>query len=116
EITHLARRCKVAAPDARTHGHSSTATAPFRHCDDVAALIRHLDSGPAILVGISMGASAALDTAIEHPDCVRGVVISGAGVGEPSFEDPWLLEILGRLERAIVEMDAAAWVEAELDF
>ena len=116
EITHLARRCHVVAPDARTHGLSSTATAPFRHCDDVAALIRHLDVGPAILVGISMGASAALDTAIEHPDCVRGVVISGAGTGEPSFEDPWSLEILGRLERAIAGMDAAAWIEAELDF
>lgn len=116
EITHLARRCRVVAPDARTHGLSSTAIAPFRHCDDVAALIRHFDAGPAILVGISMGASVALDTAIEHPDCVRGVVISGAGTGEPTFEDPWSLKILGRLERAIAEMDAAAWIEAELDF
>ncbi|MQW78006.1 alpha/beta fold hydrolase [Nocardioides sp. dk4132] len=116
EITHLARRCKVVAPDARTHGCSSTATAPFRHCDDVAALVRHLDAGPAILVGISMGASAALETAIEHPDCVRGVVISGAGTGEPSFEDPWSLKLLGRLERAIAEMDPPAWIEAELEF
>jgi pimeloyl-ACP methyl ester carboxylesterase len=116
EVTHLSRRCRVVAPDARTHGLSSTATAPFRHCDDVAALVGHLDAGPAILVGISMGASAALDTAIEHPDCVRGVVISGAGTGEPSFEDPWSLKILGRLERAIAEMDPAAWIEAELDF
>lgn len=116
EIAHLSRRCKVVAPDARTHGLSSTATAPFRHCDDVAALVRHLDAGPAILVGISMGASAALDTAIEHPDGVRGVVISGAGTSEPSFEDPWSLEILGRLERAIAEMDHAAWIAAELHF
>lgn len=116
EIAHLSRRCHVLAPDARTHGASSTATAPFRHCDDVAALIRHLDAGPAILVGISMGAGAALDTAIEHPDVVRGAVISGAGTSEPSFEDPWSLEILGRLERAVAEMDPAAWIEAELDF
>src|SRR5690606_27139170 len=52
EIAHLAQRTSVVAPDARTHGQSSTAMAPFRHCDDLAALVREVggrqcSSGPA---------------------------------------------------------------------
>jgi pimeloyl-ACP methyl ester carboxylesterase len=116
QIAQLSQRYRVLAPDARTHGLSSTATAPFRHCDDVAGLLRHLDAAPAVLIGISMGAGAALDTAIEHPDVVRGIVVCGAGTSEPYFDDPWLLTIVGRLERAIADLDPAAWVEAELDF
>lgn len=116
QIDQLAARCRVVAPDARTHGASSTAVAPFRHCDDVAALVRDLDAGPVVLIGISMGAGAAMDTALEHPDLVRGLVISGAGTSEPTFEDPWSLEVLGRLEQAIAAMDPGAWIETELEF
>src|SRR5690242_1322104 len=52
---------RVIAVDARGHGGSSTAAAPFRHCDDLAVLLRALGAGPAVLVGVSMGASTVLD-------------------------------------------------------
>ena len=42
---------RVITPDARGHGGSSSATAPYRHCDDLAALLRALDTGPVTLVG-----------------------------------------------------------------
>lgn len=116
QLRHLAPRARVVAPDARAHGQSSTPFEPFRQCDDVAALIRHLDAGPAILIGTSMGAGAAVDTALEWPDLVRALVISGAGTNEPVFEDPWSLSQLARLQRAIDAMDAPAWVAAELDY
>ena len=116
EIEHLARRTTVVAPDARTHGWSSTAMAPFRHCDDVAALVRHLDLGPAVLIGTSMGAGAAVDTALEHPDTVRALVISGAGTNEPTFTSPEALDLLRQAEEAIGRQDVAAWLQATLDW
>ncbi|WP_189023386.1 alpha/beta fold hydrolase [Nocardia rhizosphaerihabitans] len=47
---------RVIAPDARGHGEPANATMPFRHTDDLAALLRHIDAGPAVPVGVSMGA------------------------------------------------------------
>ena len=116
QIDHLAPRARVIAPDARAHGQSSTPFEPFRQCDDVAALITHLHSGPAILVGTSMGAGTAVDTALEYADLVSALVISGAGTNEPVFQDPWSLSQLARLQRAMDAMDAGAWVAAELEY
>jgi pimeloyl-ACP methyl ester carboxylesterase len=46
----------------------------FRNTEDVAELIRHLDAGPAILVGSSGGGIVALGLTILNPDLVRGVI------------------------------------------
>lgn len=116
EVTHLARRTQVVAPDARAHGDSVTPTVPFRQCDDIAALVRHLDAGPAVLVGASMGAAAALDTALEHPEAVRALVISGAGTSEPVFTEPEALDRLARIEAAQLAMDPVAWLDATLEW
>ncbi|MCN9240452.1 alpha/beta hydrolase [Streptomyces sp. RY43-2] len=89
QIPVFARTHRVIALDARGHGASSNATRPFRHTDDLAALLRHLGAGPAILVGLSMGGAIAVDTALEHPALVRALVVSGAGTSEPDFQDPW---------------------------
>ncbi|NUR26471.1 MAG: alpha/beta hydrolase [Catenulispora sp.] len=92
-------------PDARGHGDSTNATAAFRHTDDVAALVRHLDAGPAVLVGVSMGAATATDTALEHPELVRAVVVSGAGTSEPEFADGWTGETLAAFWSALFDGD-----------
>jgi pimeloyl-ACP methyl ester carboxylesterase len=83
QIAPLAARFRVVAPDLRGHGRSANASRPFRQADDVAALVRHLDAGPAVLVGVSMGAFAAVETALEHPGTVRALVLSGGGVAKP---------------------------------
>jgi pimeloyl-ACP methyl ester carboxylesterase len=116
QVAHFASHARVVTPDARAHGRSSTPFETFRQCDDVAALIRHLDSGPAVLVGVSMGAGTAVDTALDHRELVRALVISGAGTNEPYFEDPWSLAQLARLQQAIEAMDAPSWIKAELDY
>ncbi|WP_109471416.1 alpha/beta fold hydrolase [Ornithinimicrobium cavernae] len=116
ELEHLAMRTTVVAPDARTHGRSSTALEPFRHCDDVAALVRHLNLGPAVLVGTSMGAGTAVDTALEHPETVHALVLSGAGTNEPVFESAAALELLRRSEEAIAAQDVTGWLAATLEW
>ncbi|MER5437928.1 alpha/beta hydrolase [Streptomyces sp. NPDC002790] len=112
QIAHLAAAHRVIAPDARGHGRSPNAAGPFRHTDDLAALLRQLGVGPAVLVGISMGASIAIDTALEHPALVGGVVISGAGTSEPYFTDPWTTGIWTTWQAAMAAGDVAAAVEA----
>jgi pimeloyl-ACP methyl ester carboxylesterase len=110
-VPRLARRHRVITPDARGHGWSANATVPFRQTDDLAALLRHLGTGPAVLVGTSMGANIAVDTALEHPDLVRALVVSGGGTGLPEFEDPWLLELEAGKAAAMAAGDIQGWVD-----
>jgi pimeloyl-ACP methyl ester carboxylesterase len=116
QVPGLAAQYRVVVPDLRGHGAASTLDVPSRHCDDVAALVRHLDAGPAVLVGVSMGGGAATDAALEHPELVRAIVVSGTATSVPTFSDPWVLGILDEWGRAIAERDAAAYVEASLAF
>ena len=113
QLAALPARYRVVAPDARGHGDSTNAEAPFRHTDDVAALIRHLDAGPAVLIGVSMGAATATDTALEHPGLARALVVSGAGTSEPEFTDGWTRAVLEQTMSALFAGDVpgalAAW-------
>lgn len=71
---------RVATMDLRGHGDSD---ATFSSYDDVAAgadvlaLIRDLGAGPAVVVGNSMGAGAAVWAAAEEPGLVAGLVLIG---------------------------------------
>lgn len=67
---------------------------------DMLALIRSLDAGPAILVGTSMAAGAAIWAEVEAPELVNGLVLIGPAVhgevGGPAvllyrllFSRPW---------------------------
>ncbi|MEU2563079.1 alpha/beta hydrolase [Streptomyces longispororuber] len=114
QVASFARRHRVIAPDTRGHGGSANASVPFRQTDDLAALLRHLDVGPAVVVGLSMGAGIAVDTALEHPGLVGALVVVGAGTSEPAYEDPWALAVQAEWARAAAAGDAAAFVDATM--
>ncbi|MFF0126456.1 alpha/beta fold hydrolase [Streptomyces mirabilis] len=107
----LAADHRVIAPDARGHGRSANATKPFRPTDDLAALLRHLRTGPAVLVGMSMGGATAVDTTLEHPDLVRALVVSGAGIADPQDIDAWTLDIQNSWNGTLAAGDIDGWVD-----
>lgn len=116
QIATLADRFRVVVPDARGHGASGTPVDGYRPHEDVVALVEHLDVVPGAVVGLSMGARVAGDLAVERPDLCGGVVLSGAGFGDPSFTEPWATRLFARWERARTELDAAGWIETFMEF
>lgn len=114
QIPALAAHYRVIAPDVRGHGLSANATRPFRWADDIAALLRHLDAGPAVLVGISMGGAIATDTVLEYPELVRAVVPCGAATSEFQYTDPWYQEIRAEYARTLAAGDLDGWLDAFL--
>lgn len=75
---------RVATLDLRGHGESSTAFAAYDDvaaASDIVALIEHL-GGPAIVLGNSMGAGAAVVAAADRPDLVDRIVLLGPFVRE----------------------------------
>lgn len=103
---------RVIAPDVRGHGFSANASRPFRWADDLGALLRHLDAGPAVLVGVCMGAAVATDTALEHPELVRAVVVCGGGTSAFEYSDPWTRERAAESARMLAAGEIAEWIEA----
>ncbi|MFF9102880.1 alpha/beta fold hydrolase [Streptomyces rubrogriseus] len=116
QIPALAREYRVIAPDVRGHGASANASRPFRWADDLAALLRHLDTGPAVLVGVSMGGAIATDTVLEYPELVRAVVPCGASTSEFEYTDPWVRQVQADQARALGAGDVEGWLAAFLRF
>jgi pimeloyl-ACP methyl ester carboxylesterase len=78
----LAKGRQVIAVHLQAHGRTPDTDRPLRSetmGDDIAAVIRHLKLGKADIMGYSLGAGVALQTAIRYPDVVdRLVLVSGA--------------------------------------
>ena len=79
---------RVIALDHRGHGRGLRSLAPFRLTDcaaDAAAVLRTLRTGPATVVGYSMGGTIAQLMARDQADVVSGMVLSGTC---QHFQDP----------------------------
>lgn len=75
----LARDTNLVAVDLRGHGRGSRPPMPFRlpdAADDIAALLRHLGIGPAVVLGYSMGGAVTQLVWQRHPDVVAGMVLA----------------------------------------
>jgi pimeloyl-ACP methyl ester carboxylesterase len=90
-LAELAMGRQVIAVHLQAHGRTPDTDRPLR-CetlgDDVAAVIGHLNLGKADVMGYSLGADVALQTAIRHPDAVdRLVLVSGTMRQDGSYPE-----------------------------
>jgi pimeloyl-ACP methyl ester carboxylesterase len=90
-LAKLAKGRQVIAVHLQAHGRTPDTDRPLR-CetlgDDVAALIGHLNLGKADVMGYSLGADVALQTAIRHPEMVdRLVIVSGTMRQDGSYPE-----------------------------
>lgn len=99
---------RVVTTDLRGHGDSDAGFATHGDeatAEDVAALVEHLAAGPAVLVGNSMGSSAAAVVAADRPELVRGLVLLA-----PFLRDPRLPGAVRALMPVVYRvMLAAPW-------
>ena len=89
---------RVVSTDLRGHGDSDANFPSYGDvatASDISALLRHLDA-PAVVVGNSMGAGAAVITAAETPELVAGLVLVGPFVREPASANP-LMKLVMRI-------------------
>lgn len=75
----LAADCRVIAYDHRGHGSSDAPAGLYAIADlaeDAARLLRELDSGPVVWIGLSMGGMTGQELALRHPSLVAALVIA----------------------------------------
>ncbi|MFY0665982.1 MAG: alpha/beta hydrolase [Natronospirillum sp.] len=107
---------RVVSVDLRGHGESSVPWADYSTqavASDVLDLIKHLDAGPAVLVGNSFSAGVAVWAATEQPEAVAGVSMSGPFVRPQDvsfmirsamavmFNGPWKVGAWGTFHRTL---------------
>lgn len=87
QLQHLSARHRVLALDLRGHGGSDAPDQEYTmasFADDVAWLCGQIDLRRAVLVGHSMGAVVAVETAIAYPELVSALVALDAPVVMPA--------------------------------
>lgn len=111
----FSQRWHVVAADLRGHGRSGRADGRYGLMDyasDVIALPRHLNEGPALLVGHSLGAMISIGVASEAPELIRGIVLEdpplGAFDGRPFGTRPEVGRFLAMRELVREGLSAAA--------
>ena len=83
-IPTLLPRWHVVAVDLRGHGKSGRVPGHYGvmdYAEDVLALIRHLDAGPAAVLGHSLGAMVTIGAAAEAPELVRAAILEDPPLG-----------------------------------
>jgi len=104
---------RVLALDHRGHGRGMRPSAPFRlhdAADDAATLLRHLETGPAIVVGYSMGGPIAQLLWQRHPDLVAGLVLCATSADfTQATHGAWQWRLMGALQVALRVVPRSWW-------
>jgi len=107
QIVALSSSCRVIAPDLRGHGNSgyrAEETVTIRaFTDDLVALLKRLDVGPAHVCGNSMGGMIALEFWVRYPSRLKSLILADTTA---FFPPPLILEDFLRL---FDRMDMTAW-------
>ena len=90
-VPRLAARYRVIRYDARGHGMSPPATAPYTLLEDLIMVLDHLEVARATLVGCSQGGASSIDLTLAQPERVSALVLVSPGVsGYPMPGNPEL--------------------------
>ena len=89
---------RVVTMDVRGHGETSPSWPDYSVAgigEDILALVRSLDAGPAVLIGTSMAAGAAIWAATEAVELAAGLILIGPAVrGDTNWQSRLLYNVL----------------------
>lgn len=104
----FARRYRAIRYDHRGFGKTTSEDVTFSHRQDIVALLRHLGVERTAVVGLSKGASLALDFTLEHPEMVDSLVVASGGISgyQPPATDTEM-PLFGRYGALLEQQDYA---------
>lgn len=89
QLEPLAERFRVIRYDVRGFGKSAVPDKPFRHADDLRALLDYLNVPTAHIVGLSMGGRIALQCALLYPEGTRSLVLVDSAIDGFDWDESW---------------------------
>jgi 3-oxoadipate enol-lactonase len=118
QVAAFAATYRVIRYDVRGFGKSSLPSEmPFRHADDLQALLEHLGIRQAHVIGLSMGGRIAVDFALLYPESTLSLVLVDASLDGVDYSDAWNASLDAIAECARREGPGAGnemWLDHEL--
>jgi pimeloyl-ACP methyl ester carboxylesterase len=116
QIAALEGRFRVVRYDLRGHGKSEGPSTPYSPHEDLRAVLDALGIGKATLIGLSAGATLAIDFAIVHPDRVARIVLASPGLNGhvPSAPLTWTQPVFKAAGSGDSEGAARLWAETPI--
>ncbi len=114
QFPFFAQQYQAIRYDMRGAGKTETvpSTEPYTHYQDLYHLLHELlPLQKVTLIGLSLGARAALDFAIEYPELVQKLVLVSPSIGGYEFLDEWLHRHYAEMLRALAAKDLVGAVD-----
>ena len=93
QLDSLTERFRVIRYDVRGFGKSAVPDKPFRHADDLRALLDYLDVPAAHVVGLSMGGRITLQHALLYPEGTRSLVLVDSAIDGFDWDESWSVSL-----------------------
>lgn len=87
QVKVFAPHYQIIRYDVRGFGRSEMVLIPYDDGNDLRQLFDHLNISQAHLLGLSMGAEIAINFALNFPERVRSLIVSGAGLEEYEWSE-----------------------------
>jgi pimeloyl-ACP methyl ester carboxylesterase len=113
QIEEFSQSFRVIRYDMRGFGLSDRATGEYSNSDDILALMKFLKADMAHLIGLSFGASVAIDFTLEHPERVIGLVLVSPSLSGYQFSNE-LSSKIQAVDEMVAEGNQSGATELEL--
>jgi 3-oxoadipate enol-lactonase len=118
QYSELSRHFSVIMPDFRGYGKSPAPDEPFRHYEDIHALIQHLRFTSVNIAGCSLGGKVAIEMVIAYPEVISRLILIAPGMPGYEYRDKETLAkdaileglIAGGKREEVADMLADIWV------
>ncbi|MDQ6713044.1 MAG: alpha/beta hydrolase [Candidatus Dormibacteraeota bacterium] len=108
------RTYRVLRYDMRGFGQSDIAHGKYSSIDDLAAILGTVGTAPAALLGVSVGGSIALDTALQHPEMVTALILVGSGISGRKHSAQYD-QMIDEIDQLVVDKGMDAAIDREME-
>jgi pimeloyl-ACP methyl ester carboxylesterase len=105
---------RVLRYDMRGFGQSDVAHGKYSSIEDLAGLIGTVGMEPAALLGVSVGGSIVLDTALQHPEIVTSLILVGSGISGREHSVQYN-QMIDEIDQLVVDQGLDAAIDREME-
>jgi 3-oxoadipate enol-lactonase len=114
QLPAFTKKYRVLSYDMRGFGQSDVAHGKYSSSQDLAGMMAAAGMGPAALLGVSVGGSAVLDTALQHPEMVRALILVGSGISGRKHSVEYD-QMIDEIDQLVVEKGLDAAIDREME-
>ena len=114
QLPAFTKKYRVLSYDMRGFGQSDVAHGKYSSIDDLAGLIQTVGMAPAALLGVSVGGSIVLDTALQHPEMVSALILVGSGISGREHTAQYN-QMIDEIDQLVVDKGLDAAIDREIE-